>query len=123
MQRAPGTHDTEDNAPPASAFAPGRSANAGVHRGRRSGTPGAIVPTARRSGGWHDLSGENAVAGDDDDLLIAGADGEEFGVVLLEDAQHVGDLLAGIWAGPTPADHDALADVGRCQPDLGPEPH
>jgi hypothetical protein len=26
--------------------------------------------------------------------------------------QHVGDLLAIIWAGPAPADHDPLADVG-----------
>ena len=48
---------------------------------------------ARCSGGWHDLPGERAVAGDDDDLLVAGADGEEFGVVLLEDAQDVRDWL------------------------------
>jgi hypothetical protein len=40
------------------------------------------------------------------------------GVMLLENAQDVGDLLAIIWAGPTPADNNPLADIGRCEPDL-----
>jgi hypothetical protein len=43
--------------------------------------------------------------------------------MLLEDAQDVGDLLAAIGAGAAPADHDPLADIGRCQPDLKPVAH
>jgi hypothetical protein len=45
------------------------------------------------------------------------------GVMLLENAQDVGDLLAIIWAGPTPADNNPLADIGRCEPDLEPVAH
>ena len=41
-------------------------------------------------------------------------------VMLLENAHDVGDLLAIIWAGPTPADNNPLADIGRCEPDLEP---
>jgi hypothetical protein len=43
--------------------------------------------------------------------------------MLLEDAQDVRDLLAAIGAGAAPADHDPLADVGRCEPDLKPVVH
>ncbi len=43
--------------------------------------------------------------------------------MLLENAQDVGDLLAIIWAGPTPADNNPLADIGRCEPDLEPVAH
>jgi len=44
-------------------------------------------------------------------------------VMLFENAQHVGDLLAAIWAEPAPADHDPLANVGRGEPDLEPVAH
>jgi hypothetical protein len=81
------------------------------------------VPTARWSGLRHDLSGESAFAGDDDEVPVSGADGEELWVVLLEDAEHVRDLLAGIWAGPAPADHNPLANIGRREPDLKPITH
>jgi hypothetical protein len=43
--------------------------------------------------------------------------------MLLEDAQDVGDLLAAIGGGAAPADHDPLADIGRCEPDLKPVAH
>jgi hypothetical protein len=43
--------------------------------------------------------------------------------MLLENAHDVGDLLAVIWAGPAPADHDPLTDIGRCEPDLEPVAH
>jgi hypothetical protein len=43
--------------------------------------------------------------------------------MLLEDAQDVGDLLDAIGAGAAPADHDPLADIGRCEPDLEPVAH
>ena len=61
----------------------------------------------------HDLPGERALAGDHDKLPVTGADREGMGVMLLENAQDVGDLLAIIWAGPTPADNNPLADIGR----------
>jgi hypothetical protein len=41
---------------------------------------------------------------------------------VLKDAKHVGHLGAAFLAGP-PADHDSLADVGGCQPDLEPVAH
>lgn len=37
---------------------------------------------------------------------------------LLKDAHHVGHRLAVTRRGPTPADHNPLADVGRSEPDL-----
>jgi hypothetical protein len=43
--------------------------------------------------------------------------------MLLEDAQDVGDLFTAIEAGAAPADHDPLADIGRCEPDLEPVAH
>jgi hypothetical protein len=43
--------------------------------------------------------------------------------MLLENAQDVGDLFAVTRCGPTPADDDPLADIGRCEPDLKPEAH
>lgn len=43
--------------------------------------------------------------------------------MLLEDAQDVSHLLAAIGAGLAPADHDPLADVSRCEPDLEPVAH
>jgi hypothetical protein len=69
---------------------------------------------------WHDLPRECPRARDDDQLSVGGADCEGIGVVLLEDAQNVGDLLAAIGAGPTPADHDPPTDVGGCEPDFEP---
>jgi hypothetical protein len=80
------------------------------------------VPSARRRR-RHDLSGECALGGDHDKLPVGGADREGMGVMLLENAQDVGDLLAVIWAGPAPADHDPLTDIGRCEPDLEPVAH
>src|SRR6266699_3079714 len=44
------------------------------------------------------------------------------GVRLLENAQHVGRLLA-VSRARAPADHDPLADIGAGQPDLQPVPH
>jgi hypothetical protein len=67
---------------------------------------------------WHDLPGEGTAGWDNDQLPVPGADCEGTGVSLLEDAQDVGDRLAVTWCGPTPADHDTLTDIGRCEPDL-----
>src|SRR6516162_8630139 len=79
-------------------------------RRRRSGSPGAGVASA---GGrwWHDLPCQGAPSGDHDEFPVPGADREGPGVGLLENAQHVGHLLAvrRSWA---PADHDPLADIG-----------
>jgi hypothetical protein len=86
-----------------------------------SGGSGAFVPAARPRG--HDLPGERARAGDHDKVPAGRADREGIVVMLLENAQDVGDLLAAIGAGPTPADHDPLADIGRCEPDLEPVAH
>ena len=44
------------------------------------------------------------------------------GVVLLENAQDVSDLVA-VPAGPTPADNHPLTDIGGCEPDLEPIAH
>jgi hypothetical protein len=85
-----------------------------------SGRFGTFVPSARRRRRWHDLSGERALGGDHDQSPVTGADREGMGVMLLEDAHDVGDLLAVIWAGPAPADHDPLTDIGRCEPDHEP---
>jgi hypothetical protein len=71
----------------------------------------------------HDLSGECAPGGDHDKLPVTGADREGSGVSLLENAQHVGDPLAVIWAGPAPADNDPLTDIGSCEPDHEPVAH
>jgi hypothetical protein len=67
---------------------------------------------------WHDLPGEGAPGRDNDQLPGRGADCKGTGVRLLKDAQHVGNLLAVTWRGPTPADHDPLANIGGCEPDL-----
>jgi hypothetical protein len=72
---------------------------------------------------WDDLPGEGAPGRDYDQLPVRGADCEGTGVRLLKDAQHVGHRLAVTRCGPTPADHDPLADVGRCEPDLVPVAH
>src|SRR6185295_10791465 len=42
---------------------------------------------------------------------------------LLQNAQDVGDLFAVTRAGPAPADHDPLADIGGCEADLEPVAH
>ena len=76
----------------------------------------ALARSARRCR-WYDLAGERALAGDHDQLPVTGADREGLGVIVFENAQHVGHLLAVIWAGP-PADHDPLADVGGGEPDM-----
>ncbi len=56
-------------------------------------------------------------------MAVAGAaDCEGLVVCLLKDAQDVGHLRAAFGAGP-PADHDPLADVGGCEPDLEPVAH
>src|SRR5882724_13201034 len=83
--------------------------------------PGAFVAAARAGG--HDLPGERARAGDHDKLPAGRADREGIGVMLLKDPQDVGDLLAAIGAGAAPADHDPLAGIGRCEPDLKPVAH
>src|SRR6266849_8752854 len=88
---------------------------------RRSGRPGAGMASA---GGpcWHHFPGDGAPGGDHDEFPVPRADREGPGVSLLENAQHVGHLLAvsRSWA---PADHDPLADIGAGQPDLQPVPH
>jgi hypothetical protein len=55
---------------------------------------------------------------DDDKLPAAGPDSEGTGVTVFENAQDVGDLFAAIGAGPAPADHNPLPDIGGCEPDL-----
>jgi hypothetical protein len=42
------------------------------------------------------------------------------GIMLLENAKDIGDLLAAIRARPSPADNDPLTDIGRCEPDREP---
>jgi hypothetical protein len=66
----------------------------------------------------HDLACEGASGGHDDPPSVGGADYKTAGVSLLKDAQHVGNLLAGTWSGPPPADYNPLADIGGCEPDL-----
>jgi len=79
---------------------------------RRSCT--AAVAGWRR---WHDLTGEGAPSRDNYQLPIAGAHCEGTGVSLLKNAQDVGDHLAAISCGPTPPNHDPLADIGGGDPD------
>jgi hypothetical protein len=74
----------------------------------------------RRPRGRHDLPGERARAGDHDKLPAGGADCEGIGIMLLENAQDVGDLRAAIRAGLTPADNDPLTDIGRNNQDSSP---
>jgi hypothetical protein len=89
---------------------------------RRSGS----TASARRSTGtaaarwrWrHDLPGEGEPGRDNDQLPLSGAHREGASVGFLKDAQHIGDGLAATWFGPAPADHDPLADIGGCEPDL-----
>ena len=52
-----------------------------------------------RPRGRHDLPGERAGAGDHDKLPAGGSDGEGTGIMLLENAQDVANLLAAIGAG------------------------
>ncbi len=109
---------------------------AGGQRPAGSGTVAMPRPRSRRSGRrpgagtaladgrwWHHFAGQRAPGGDYDQCPVTGADREGMAVVLLEDAQHVGDLVAIIWAGPAPADNDPLADVGGGEPDLEPVAH
>jgi hypothetical protein len=71
---------------------------------------------------WHHFPGNSVPGGDHDEIPVPGADREGPGVSLLENAQHVGHLLAvgRSWA---PADHDPFPDIGAGQPDLQPVPH
>jgi hypothetical protein len=85
----------------------------------------AAAPSARRWAGTavagrrrHDLPREGPPGRDNDQLPVGGADCEGTGVSFLKDAQDIGDRLAAPWCGPAPADHDPLADVGGCEPDL-----
>jgi hypothetical protein len=68
-----------------------------------SGGPGTFA-RPRRPRGRHDLPGERALAGDHDKLPAGGTDREGIGIMVLENAQDVGDLLAAVRARPTPAD-------------------
>jgi hypothetical protein len=77
-----------------------------------------LARTPPPGGRRHDFPGEGAPGRDYDQLPVRGADRERTGVRLLKDAEHVGHRLAVTRCGPTPADHDPLADVGRCEPDL-----
>ncbi len=87
-----------------------------------SGRLGAGAPSARRR--WrHDLPGERPRERDHDQLPGRGADGEGSGVMRLENAQHVGDLFAAARAGPTPADHHPLTDIGGREMDFEPVAH
>jgi hypothetical protein len=102
---------------------------------RGPGTPFVVCATAaesERSGAgappvlrrWrHHLPGKSAGGRDHDQRPVRGADGEGSRVILLENAQHVGDLFAVTRAGPAPADHDPLADIGGCEADLEPVAH
>ena len=82
-----------------------------------AGTP----PVLRR---WrHYLPGKSAGGRDHDQRPVTGTDREGSRVILLENAQDVGDLFAVTRAGPAPADHDPLADIGGCEADLEPVAH
>jgi len=91
-------------------------------RSRRSG--GTASPRRRPSTAaagwrrWHDFPGEGEPGRDNDQLPVRGAHCERGSVGFLKDAQHIGDGLAVTWCGPAPADHDPLADIGGCEPDL-----
>ena len=80
----------------------------------------ALADRRRR---WYYFPGEGAPGGDNTQLPVRGADREGPGVGLLKNAQDVGDLLAVTWSGPVPADHDPLADIAGCEPDLHPVAH
>jgi len=94
-------------------------------RGERAELPSAVRPasTPRAGRRCDNLPGEGAPGRHYDQLPVRGADCEGTGVRLLKDAQNVGHRLAVTRCGPTPADHDPLADVGRCEPDLLPVAH
>jgi len=68
-------------------------------------------------------NGKSAGGRDHDQRPVRGAHREGSRVILLENAQDVGDLFAVTWAGPPPADHDPLADIGGCEADLEPVAH
>ena len=101
----------------------------------RGGTPFVVCATAAESGRsgagappvlrrWrHHLPGKSAGGRDHDQRPVRGADREGSRVILLENAQDVGDLFAVTRAGPAPADHDPLADIGGCEADPGPVAH
>src|SRR5947207_1849937 len=101
----------------------------------RGGTPfvvGATTAESERSGAgappvlrrWrHHLPGKSAGGRDHDQRPVRGADREGSRVILLENAQDVGDLFAVTRAGPAPADYDPLADIGGCEADLEPVAH
>ena len=101
----------------------------------RGGTPFVVCATAAESGRsgagappvlrrWrHHLPGKSAGGRDHDQRPVRGADREGSRVVRLENAQDVGDLFAVTRAGPAPADHDPLADIGGCEADLEPVAH
>ena len=83
---------------------------------------GAGAPPVLRR--WrHHLPGKSAGGRDHDQRPVRGADREGSRVILLENAQDVGDLFAVTRAGPAPADHDPLADIGGCEADLEPVAH
>ena len=87
-----------------------------------SGRSGAGAPPVLRR--WrHHLPGKSAGGRDYDQRPVRGADREGSRVILLENAQDVGDLFAVTRAGPAPADHDPLADIGGCEADLEPVAH
>jgi hypothetical protein len=67
---------------------------------------------------WHDLPGEGEPGRDNDQLPVTGAHCERASIGFLKDAQYIGDGLAVTGCGPAPADHDPLADIGSCEPDL-----
>ncbi len=92
---------------------------------RRSGRSGGLGAGAALTDGrwWHHFPSQCAPGGDHDQSPVTGAHREGSGVSLLQNAQHVGDLLATIWAGPAPADNDPLADVGHGEPDHEPVAH
>ena len=91
----------------------------GVSESERSGA--GAPPVLRR---WrHHLPGKSAGGRDHDQRPVRGADREGSRVILLENAQDVGDLFAVTRAGPAPADHDPLADIGGCEADLEPVAH
>src|SRR5580700_561039 len=115
--------------------APRPPASPATPRPARGGTPFVVCATAaesERSGAgappvlrrWrHHLPGKSAGGRDHDQRPVTGADREGSRVILLENAQHVGDLFAVTRAGPAPADHDPLADIGGCEADLEPVAH
>ena len=97
-----------------------------IHAGAARNSGSARTASARRWAStaaagwrrWHDFPGEGEPGRDNDQLPVRGAHSERASVGFLKDAKHIGGGHAATWRRPAPADHDPLADIGGCEPDL-----